>query len=76
MEEVRGEHDEYRTGTSTANRTETIQAGNDQNLLSTQVDQFIQPMAAFTRLRTAGRAGHQLAVIPDRDGWREEVDEF
>lgn len=25
-----------------------IQAGNDQNLLSTQVDQFIQAMAAFT----------------------------
>ena len=48
MEEVRGEHDEYRTGTSTPNRTETIQAGNDQNLLSTQVDQLIQAMAAFT----------------------------
>ena len=45
---MRGEHDEERTGTSTANRTETIQAGNDQNLLSTQVGQLIQAMAAFT----------------------------
>jgi Ca2+-binding RTX toxin-like protein len=32
----------------TANRTETIQAGNGQTLLSTQVDQLIQAMAAFT----------------------------
>ena len=30
------------------NRTETIQAGNDQNLLSTQVDQLLQAMATFT----------------------------
>lgn len=33
----------------TANRTETIQAGNGQTLLSTQVDQLIQAMAAFTQ---------------------------
>jgi Ca2+-binding RTX toxin-like protein len=35
--------------TATANRTETIQAGNGQILLSTQVDQLIQAMAAFTQ---------------------------
>jgi Ca2+-binding RTX toxin-like protein len=35
--------------TSTANRTETIRAGNGEILLSTQVDQLIQAMAAFTR---------------------------
>jgi Ca2+-binding RTX toxin-like protein len=34
--------------TSTSNRTETIQAGNGQTLLSTQVDQLIQAMAGFT----------------------------
>jgi len=34
--------------TSSANRTETIQAGNGQTLLSTQVDQLIQAMAGFT----------------------------
>ena len=33
----------------TANRTETIQAGNGQTLLSTQVDQLIQAMAGFTQ---------------------------
>ena len=32
----------------TTNRTETIQAGNGQTLLSTQVDQLIQAMAGFT----------------------------
>ena len=32
----------------TTNRTETIQAGNGQALLSTQVDQLIQAMAGFT----------------------------
>ncbi len=35
--------------TSSVNRTETIQAGNGQTLLSTQVDQLIQAMAAFTQ---------------------------
>ena len=34
--------------TGSANRTETIQAGNDQTLLSTQVNQLIQAMAGFT----------------------------
>ena len=34
--------------TSSANRTETIQAGNGQTMLSTQVDQLIQAMAGFT----------------------------
>jgi Ca2+-binding RTX toxin-like protein len=34
--------------TSSANRIETIQAGNGQTLLSTQVDQLIQAMAGFT----------------------------
>jgi Ca2+-binding RTX toxin-like protein len=34
--------------TSSVNRTETIQAGNGQTLLSTQVDQLIQAMAGFT----------------------------
>jgi Ca2+-binding RTX toxin-like protein len=34
--------------TSSANRTETIQAGNGQALLSTQVDQLIQAMSGFT----------------------------
>jgi Ca2+-binding RTX toxin-like protein len=33
----------------TANRTETIQSGNGQTLLSTQVDQLIQAMAGFTQ---------------------------
>jgi Ca2+-binding RTX toxin-like protein len=33
---------------SSSNRTETIQAGNGQTLLSTQVDQLIQVMAGFT----------------------------
>jgi Ca2+-binding RTX toxin-like protein len=33
----------------TANRTETIQTGDGQILLSTQVDQLIQAMAAFTQ---------------------------
>jgi Ca2+-binding RTX toxin-like protein len=33
---------------SSANRTETIQAGNGQTILSTQVDQLIQAMAGFT----------------------------
>jgi Ca2+-binding RTX toxin-like protein len=33
----------------TTNRTETIQAGNGQTLLSTQVDQLIQAMAGFTQ---------------------------
>jgi Ca2+-binding RTX toxin-like protein len=36
--------------TSSSNRTETIQAGNGQTLLSTQVDQLIQAMAGFTQL--------------------------
>jgi Ca2+-binding RTX toxin-like protein len=35
--------------TSSSNRTETIQAGNGQILLSTQVDQLIQAMAGFTQ---------------------------
>ncbi|MBH0182963.1 MAG: hypothetical protein HP490_15150, partial [Nitrospira sp.] len=35
--------------TSSSNRTETIQAGNGQVLLSTQVDQLIQAMASFTQ---------------------------
>lgn len=34
--------------TSSANRIETIEAGNGQVLLSTQVEQLIQAMAAFT----------------------------
>jgi hypothetical protein len=34
--------------TSSANRTETIQAGNGHTLLSTQVDKLIQAMASFT----------------------------
>jgi Ca2+-binding RTX toxin-like protein len=34
--------------TSSVNRTETIQAGNGQTLLSTRVDQLIQAMAQFT----------------------------
>lgn len=34
--------------TSTSNRIETVQAGNGQALLSTQVDQLIQAMAGFT----------------------------
>jgi Ca2+-binding RTX toxin-like protein len=34
--------------TSSANRIETIQAGNSQVLLSSQVDQLIQAMATFT----------------------------
>jgi len=33
----------------TSNRIETIQAGNGQTLLSTQVDQLIQAMAGFTQ---------------------------
>jgi Ca2+-binding RTX toxin-like protein len=33
----------------TTNRIETIQAGNGQTLLSTQVDQLIQAMASFSR---------------------------
>jgi len=35
--------------TSASNRTETIQAGNGQTLLNTQVDQLIQAMAGFTQ---------------------------
>ncbi len=35
--------------TSSSNRIETIQAGNGQTLLSTQVDQLIQAMAGFTQ---------------------------
>ena len=35
--------------TSSVNRTETIQAGNGQTLLSTQVNQLIQAMAGFTQ---------------------------
>jgi Ca2+-binding RTX toxin-like protein len=35
--------------TGSANRTETIQAGNGQTLLSTQVNQLIQAMAGFTQ---------------------------
>jgi trimeric autotransporter adhesin len=35
--------------TSSANRTEAIQAGNGQTMLSTQVDQLIQAMAGFTQ---------------------------
>jgi Ca2+-binding RTX toxin-like protein len=34
---------------STNNRIETVQAGNGQTLLSTQVDQLIQAMAGFTQ---------------------------
>jgi Ca2+-binding RTX toxin-like protein len=34
--------------TSSVNRTETIQVGNGQTLLNTQVDQLIQAMAGFT----------------------------
>ncbi len=34
---------------SSVNRTETIQAGNGQALLSTQVDQLIQAMASFSQ---------------------------
>ena len=34
--------------TSSVNRTETIQAGNGEVLLSTQVDQLVQAMAQFT----------------------------
>jgi len=33
----------------TTNRIETLQAGNGQTLLSTQVDQLIQAMAGFTQ---------------------------
>ncbi len=33
----------------TTNQTETIQAGNGQTLLSTQVDQLIQAMASFSQ---------------------------
>ena len=33
----------------TANQIETIQAGNGQQLLNTQVDQLIQAMASFTQ---------------------------
>ena len=33
----------------TTHRTETIQAGNGQTLLSTQVEQLIQAMAGFTQ---------------------------
>ena len=33
----------------TTNQTETIQAGNGQDLLNTQVDQLIQAMAGFTQ---------------------------
>ena len=33
----------------TANRTETIQAGNGEVLLSSQVDQLIQAMAGFSQ---------------------------
>jgi Ca2+-binding RTX toxin-like protein len=35
--------------TSSSNRTETLQAGNGQTLLSTQVDQLIQAMASFSQ---------------------------
>ena len=35
--------------TGSGNRTETIQAGNGQTLLSTQVNQLIQAMAGFTQ---------------------------
>jgi hypothetical protein len=35
--------------TSSSNRIETIQAGNGQTLLSTQVDQLIQAMTGFTQ---------------------------
>jgi len=35
--------------TSSSNRTETIQAGNGQILLNTQVDQLIQAMASFSQ---------------------------
>jgi Ca2+-binding RTX toxin-like protein len=35
--------------TSSSNRTETIQAGNGQTLLDTQVDQLLQAMVAFTQ---------------------------
>ncbi|HSL03114.1 MAG TPA: putative Ig domain-containing protein [Nitrospiraceae bacterium] len=35
--------------TSSVNRTETIQAGNGQTMLSAQVDQLIQAMAGFTQ---------------------------
>jgi len=35
--------------TSTSNRTGTIQTGNGQTLLSTQVDQLIQAMASFSQ---------------------------
>lgn len=34
--------------TSSANRIETIQAGNGQTMLTAQVDQLIQAMASFT----------------------------
>lgn len=34
---------------STANQIETLQAGNGQTLVSTQVDQLIQAMAGFTQ---------------------------
>lgn len=34
---------------SSSSRMETIQAGNGQTLLSTQVDQLIQAMASFTQ---------------------------
>ena len=35
--------------TNSSNRTETIQTGNGQTLLSTQVDQLIQAMASFSQ---------------------------
>lgn len=35
--------------TNSSNRTETIQAGNGQTLLNTQVDQLIQAMASFSQ---------------------------
>jgi Ca2+-binding RTX toxin-like protein len=42
----------------TSNRIETIQAGNGQTLLSTQVDQLIQAMAGFTQ-QTPGLTWNQ-----------------
>ena len=67
--------------TSSSNRTETIQAGNGQTLLSTQVDQLIQAMAGVyaairphvgssdrsTTSERADRLGRELAVASDAE---------
>jgi Ca2+-binding RTX toxin-like protein len=64
----------YSAGTT--NHVETIQAGNGQTLLDTQVDQLIQAMAAFTQQsgltwdQAIEQRPHDVQTVLAANGWQ------